>query len=29
MHERFKALIEDMYDDREERLISATAGGTA
>ncbi len=29
MHERFKTLIEDMYDDREERLISATAGGTA
>jgi long-chain acyl-CoA synthetase len=29
MHERFKMLIEDMYDDREERLIAATAGGTA
>jgi len=29
MHERFKPLIEDMYDDREERLISATAGGAA
>lgn len=29
MHERFKTLIEDMYDDREERLIAATAGGTA
>jgi long-chain acyl-CoA synthetase len=29
MHERFQTLIEDMYDDREERLIAATAGGTA
>jgi|EndMetStandDraft_8_1072994.scaffolds.fasta_scaffold19607_2 long-chain acyl-CoA synthetase len=29
MHERFQTLIEDMYDDREERLIVATAGGTA
>jgi long-chain acyl-CoA synthetase len=29
MYERFKTLIEDMYDEREERLISVTAGGTA
>jgi long-chain acyl-CoA synthetase len=29
MHERFQTLIEDMYDDREERLIAATTGGTA
>ncbi len=26
MYERFKALVEDMYDDREERLIAAQAG---
>jgi hypothetical protein len=25
MYERFKALVEDMYDDREERLIAAGA----
>jgi hypothetical protein len=28
MYERFKALVEDMYDDEEERLIAATAGLT-
>jgi long-chain acyl-CoA synthetase len=27
MYERFKALIEDMYDDSEERLIAASIGG--
>ena len=27
MYERFKALIEDMYDDSEERLIAAGTGG--
>ena len=27
MYERFKALIEDMYDDSEERLIAASTGG--
>jgi long-chain acyl-CoA synthetase len=27
MHERFKALVEDMYDDREQRLIAEGAGG--
>ena len=27
MYERFKALIEDMYDDSEERLITASTGG--
>ena len=26
MYERFKSLIEQMYDDREERLIAAGAG---
>ena len=26
MYERFKALIEDMYDDSEERLIAAGTG---
>jgi long-chain acyl-CoA synthetase len=26
MYDRFKPLIEDMYDDREERLIAAHAG---
>jgi long-chain acyl-CoA synthetase len=26
MYERFKALVEDMYDDREEQLIAAGAG---
>src|SRR5262245_2741830 len=26
MYERFKALVEDMYDDQEEKLIAATAG---
>ncbi len=29
MHERFRALIEAMYDDKEERLIAAAAGGPA
>ena len=29
MHERFRALVEAMYDDREERLIAAAAGGPA
>jgi long-chain acyl-CoA synthetase len=29
MYERFKTLIEDMYDEREEKLISVTAGETA
>ena len=27
MQERFKALVEDMYDDREQRLIADSAGG--
>ena len=27
MYERFKVLVEDMYDDSEERLIAAGAGG--
>jgi long-chain acyl-CoA synthetase len=27
MYERFKALVDAMYDDREERLLSAGAGG--
>src|SRR5262249_29876526 len=27
MYERFKDLVETMYDDREERLIAAGAGG--
>ena len=27
MYERFKDLIEAMYDDREQRLIAAEAGG--
>ena len=27
MQERFKALVEDMYDDREQRLIAESAGG--
>jgi long-chain acyl-CoA synthetase len=27
MYERFKALVDDMYDDREEQLIAAGAGG--
>ena len=27
MYERFKALVEDMYDDEEEKLIAATAAG--
>ena len=26
MHERFKALVEAMYDDSEERLIAGEAG---
>ena len=26
MHERFKTLVEAMYDDREERLIADSAG---
>jgi long-chain acyl-CoA synthetase len=29
MAERFRDLVEDMYDDREERLIAAGAGGAA
>ena len=29
MYERFKALVEDMYDDREERLIAGSAGGAS
>jgi long-chain acyl-CoA synthetase len=29
MYERFKTLVEDMYDDREEQLISAAAVGIA
>ena len=29
MYERFKALVEDMYDDREERLIADSAGSHA
>jgi hypothetical protein len=27
MLERFKELVESMYDDREERLVAAGAGG--
>jgi hypothetical protein len=27
MYERFKELIEEMYDDSEERLIAAGTGG--
>ena len=27
MYERFKALVDAMYDDQEERLLSAGAGG--
>ncbi len=26
MHERFRALVEEMYDDREQRLIADRAG---
>jgi len=26
MHERFKALVDEMYDDREERLLAESAG---
>jgi len=26
MYERFKSLVEDMYDDREQRLIAESAG---
>jgi long-chain acyl-CoA synthetase len=29
MHERFKALVESMYDDREQRLIAEHAGAVA
>jgi hypothetical protein len=28
MYERFKSFVEDMYDDREDRLIAAGAGAT-
>jgi long-chain acyl-CoA synthetase len=27
MYERFKALVEEMYDDREEKLLAASAAG--
>jgi hypothetical protein len=27
MYERFKSLVEDMYDDREQRLIAESAVG--
>ncbi len=27
MYEKFKALVEDMYDDREERMVAAAVGG--
>jgi long-chain acyl-CoA synthetase len=27
MYERFKALVEDMYDDREEQLLAGSAAG--
>jgi hypothetical protein len=27
MHERFKTLIDDMYDRREEQLLSAVTAG--
>jgi hypothetical protein len=26
MYDRFKSLVEEMYDDREERLIAAQVG---
>ena len=29
MYERFKALVDDMYDDSEERLIAASGAGSA
>jgi long-chain acyl-CoA synthetase len=28
MYERFEALVEDMYDDREERILAGSASGT-
>jgi long-chain acyl-CoA synthetase len=28
MYERFEALVEDMYDDREERILAGSAAGT-
>jgi hypothetical protein len=27
MYERFKPLVEDMYDDKEERLLAGSAAG--
>jgi len=27
MYERFKALVDAMYDDAEERMLSAASGG--